>query len=138
MQHFAETGLAKIQQLFINSDIRKLPVLFERGYTTMMWPTIILAVLFVAFMFALVAIAQGMGRAQTRADMSDAYMGALGMTILASLVMFTLLAYHGSVVWVPWPQSPWLAGTFAAFTAYFVTRQYLRTLRALSCNEPEG
>lgn len=107
----------------------------------MMWLTIVTVVLFLIFVVCTVMMTQAMNRMQNHDDARDAFMGALAMTIFASLVAFIAVAYPGSLLYAPWPNSPWIPSVFAGVVAYLVARQYQRrvaVLRTTSFNQPEG
>lgn len=107
----------------------------------MMWLTIVTVVLFLIFVVCTVMMTQAMNRMQNHDDARDAFMGALAMTIFASLVAFIAMAYQGSLLYAPWPNSPWIASVFAGVVTYFVARQYrqrVTVLRIASSNQPEG
>lgn len=106
-----------------------------------MWLTIVTVVLFLIFVVCTVMMTQAMNRMQDRDDARDAFMGALAMTIFASLVAFIAMAYPGSLLYAPWPNSPWIASVFAAVVIYFVTRQYRHRVAVSHIstpNQPEG
>ena len=106
-----------------------------------MWLTIVTVVLFLIFVVCTVMMTQAMNRMQDRDDARDAFMGALAMTIFASLTAFIAVAYPGSLLYAPWPNSPWIPSVFAGVVGYIVARQYRQhghALRIASSNQPES